>query len=220
MNRIIEQLLSLAPVPGSAAFCRLGQHSFLVKSGNVTIAFDPYLTADSNRLIAPLITPEEFCHIDVICCSHDHGDHIDRPALSAMAKASPEAVFVVPQAVKESITEIPSERILGMNDGECLCIKNITIHAVAAAHEMLDQTPEGLFPYLGYIASVNGISVYHSGDCCVYDGLLPKLKANLPDIMLLPINGRDAERFKRGCIGNMTYQEAVDLAGFTGIKIA
>ena len=31
--------------------------------------------------------------------------------------------------------------------------------------------------------------------------------------MFLPINGRDAARFRRGCLGNMTYQEAVDLAG-------
>ena len=216
MNRIIEQLLSCFPASGSAAFCRLGQHSFLMRTGEVTIAFDPYLTADSNRLIPPLIQPEEFAHVDIICCSHDHGDHIDRPALCAMANASPEAVFIVPQAVKDSITEISRDRIIGMNDGMCLCIKGVSIRAVAAAHEMLDQTPDGLYPYLGYTVSVNGVSVYHSGDCCVYDGLLPKLKANLPDIMLLPINGRDAVRLKNNCIGNMTYQEAADLAGWSG----
>ena len=31
--------------------------------------------------------------------------------------------------------------------------------------------------------------------------------------MLVPINGRDAERYLRNCIGNMTFQESVDLAG-------
>ena len=31
--------------------------------------------------------------------------------------------------------------------------------------------------------------------------------------MFLPINGRDAGRFRRNCLGNMTYQEAGDLAG-------
>ncbi|MBR4124638.1 MAG: hypothetical protein IKR13_00405, partial [Victivallales bacterium] len=30
---------------------------------------------------------------------------------------------------------------------------------------------------------------------------------------LLPINGRDAWRLTHDCIGNMTYQEAADLAG-------
>ena len=33
------------------------------------------------------------------------------------------------------------------------------------------------------------------------------------DLAFLPINGRDARRLAANCIGNMTYQEAVDLAG-------
>ncbi|MBR6391053.1 MAG: MBL fold metallo-hydrolase, partial [Lachnospiraceae bacterium] len=39
------------------------------------------------------------------------------------------------------------------------------------------------------------------------------------DIELLPINGRDAVRYRRNCIGNMTYQEAADLAGEVGPAI-
>jgi L-ascorbate metabolism protein UlaG (beta-lactamase superfamily) len=42
----------------------------------------------------------------------------------------------------------------------------------------------------------------------------PKLQAaGFIDAVLLPINGRDAERYRRDCIGNMTFQEAADLAG-------
>ena len=33
------------------------------------------------------------------------------------------------------------------------------------------------------------------------------------DLAFLPINGRDAKRLAANCIGNMTYQEAADLAG-------
>ncbi|MBR1967176.1 MAG: MBL fold metallo-hydrolase [Lentisphaeria bacterium] len=219
MNPIIQKLLSISPVFRSIAICRLGQHSFLVKADGIIIAFDPYLTADNNRLIASLISPDDFCNIDVICCSHDHGDHIDRQALKAMAQASPNAVFIVPEAVKNSISEISSERMIGMNDEETVSVGNIQIKAIAAAHEMLDQTAEGLYPYLGYIVSVNGVSIYHSGDCCVYEGLLSKLKKSIPDIMLLPINGRDAVRLKNNCIGNMTYQEAADLAGWCGTSM-
>ena len=44
--------------------------------------------------------------------------------------------------------------------------------------------------------------------------MLPALKAFGPvDVALLPINGRDGERYRRNCIGNMTYQEAADLTG-------
>ena len=33
---------------------------------------------------------------------------------------------------------------------------------------------------------------------------------------LLPINGRDGVRYRSNCIGNMTFQEAADLAGEVG----
>lgn len=60
----------------------------------------------------------------------------------------------------------------------------------------------------------NGVRIYHAGDTVRYEGMLPKLKAFGPiDAALLPINGRDAERYRRNCIGNMTFQEAADLAG-------
>ena len=47
--------------------------------------------------------------------------------------------------------------------------------------------------------------------------MLPAIKAfGKIDVELLPINGRDARRYSNNCIGNMTYQEAADLAGEVG----
>jgi len=63
--------------------------------------------------------------------------------------------------------------------------------------------------------------IYHAGDTLRYEGMLPKLRAfGQIDAALLPINGRDAARYRRRCIGNMTFQEAVDLAGELGIRTA
>jgi L-ascorbate 6-phosphate lactonase len=85
---------------------------------------------------------------------------------------------------------------------------------VPAAHEFLDQDPvSGRYPYLGFVVAVNGCTVYHAGDTCLYEGIHERLRRVRPDVMILPINGRDARRLAAGCIGNMTYQEAADLAG-------
>ena len=47
--------------------------------------------------------------------------------------------------------------------------------------------------------------------------MLPKIRAfGRIDVQMLPINGRDARRYRQNCIGNMTWQEAADLAGETG----
>lgn len=196
-------------------FCavHLGQHSFIFKIANKVIAFDPYLTPDENRLIKPFISADELENVDIIFGSHDHGDHIDRPSLAAMAEASPDAVFVFPQAVVPSVREIPQARIVGMNDMQTVEVDGVKITGIAAAHEFLDRTADGLYPYLGFIVEYGGKTVYHSGDCCIYEGLLSKLGAWHFDLMMLPVNGRDAVRYLNNCIGNMTYQEAVDLAG-------
>ena len=101
-----------------------------------------------------------------------------------------------------------------MNDGETIKINDVTISAIPAAHEFLDYDEKtGLYPHLGFIFEGNGVTVYHPGDCCIYEGIQAKLRKWKIDIAMLPINGRDAERYARNCIGNMTYQEAADLAG-------
>ena len=59
-----------------------------------------------------------------------------------------------------------------------------------------------------------GARIYHAGDTLRYEGMLPRLQSfGHIDAALLPINGRDGERYRRDCIGNMTFQEAADLAG-------
>jgi L-ascorbate metabolism protein UlaG (beta-lactamase superfamily) len=81
--------------------------------------------------------------------------------------------------------------------------------------KFLDRDPEtGLYPYMGHVVGNGKVSFYHSGDTCIYDGMAEKIKHLSPiTVAFIPINGRDAVRYKDGCIGNMTFQEAVDLVG-------
>ncbi len=85
----------------------------------------------------------------------------------------------------------------------------LTVHAIPSAHEGLDTDDAGRHLYLGYIVEVEGLRLYHSGDCVVYDGLAQAIGPERLDVMFLPINGRDPAR---GVPGNMTAAEAVDLA--------
>ena len=112
------------------------------------------------------------------------------------------------------------QKIIAMKGDDYFEFDGIGIHALPSAHEFLETDENGAYFSLGFVVKIGKFSIYHSGDCCIYEGLLTKLKILAPDIMLLPINGRDAERYKRNCIGNMTFQEAVDLAGLSGTKIA
>ena len=214
---LINDINSCDVSAGELAIWWLGQHSFIVKAGSTVIYLDPFLTPMKTRRVAPLLAPADVANATIICGSHDHVDHIDRQVWPDLAKASPAARFIVPDLLREGLARdlgISADRFIGLDDGRHCRVNGIEIHGVAAAHEFLDQdAASGRFPYLGYIIEVGGCTIYHAGDCCIYEGLLTRLKRWPLDMVFLPINGRDATRLAAGCIGNMTYQEAADLAG-------
>ena len=205
---------------GSAALWWLGQMGLMVKVGNTVLCIDYYASPDALRQTDPPVPPNELTGIDVFLGTHDHLDHIDHEAWRIWAVTNPEAKFVFPRKHKDAVLAdgVAERNASGLNDGESVKIGDVTIHAIAASHEFLDQDPEtGLYPHLQYIIEGNGVRIHHAGDTVRYEGMLPKIKAfGKIDIQLLPINGRDAKRYRQNCIGNMTWQEAADLAGETG----
>jgi len=202
---------------GRCALWWLGQHSFVAKLGETAVWIDPFLSPLPGRRVPPACPPEAVTGAALILGSHDHIDHIDRPVWPALAAASPEARFVVPEPVRASVirgTALPSERVVGAVCGQPLTHGGVTLFPVPAAHEFLDRDPQtGHYPYLGFIIEGNGFRLYHAGDTCLYEGIHAWLRALPCDLFILPINGRDGRRLSSGCIGNMTWQEAADLAG-------
>jgi L-ascorbate metabolism protein UlaG (beta-lactamase superfamily) len=203
--------------PGECAVWWLGQHSFVLKLGATVVCLDPFLSPLPGRQVPPLLAPADLAGAALVCGSHDHIDHIDRDVWPAIAAAAPACRFVVPELLRERLAadlRMPQARFLGLDDGTAAECAGVRISGVAAAHEFLDRDPAtGRYPYLGYVLEGNGCTLYHSGDTCVYEGLQTKLRRWRFAAAFLPINGRDARRLRAGCIGNMTWQEAADLAG-------
>lgn len=198
----------------------LGQSGFVIKLAGKIIYVDVFFTVIPERAVPPLLKADQVDHADIVCGTHDHLDHIDRPSWPALAKASPSALFVVPELLRRGLVRdlgISTNRMIGVDVKKAARIGSITISAIPAAHEFIDRDRKtGFHPYLGYVIKGDGWTIYHAGDTCLYEGMQDYLRRIKPDLMLLPINGRDARRLKSGCIGNMTYQEAVDLAGTIG----
>ena len=189
----------------------------LIKLGKTVLCVDYYASDSPDRRVPPPVPVNELTGIDIFLGTHDHLDHMDHAAWQVWAKTCPDAAFVFPKAHLVSVIRdgVQEKNRFGMDDGETVKIGSVTVRAVAAAHEFLCRDPQtGFYPCLQYIIEGNGIRIYHAGDTLRYEGMLPKLKALGPmDLALLPINGRDGKRYRRNCIGNMTFQEAADLAG-------
>lgn len=213
----MEEILNCRTPHGEMCFWWLGQMGYIVRLGGVTLMIDGYLSENPARLRPALIRPEELRGIDYILGSHDHEDHIDRDAWRTIARCMPRVQFVAPSVLIEALArdlDVSPRRFVGINEGtRALFTDDLTIEGVASAHETLDPDPRtGEYPYTGFVIEGNGMRVYHSGDCVTYDGLERKLLEKGPfDVAFLPINGRDGRRYRTGCIGNMTFQEAVSL---------
>ena len=225
---LVKNILEYEPKSGKAAFWWLGQLGYIVKTASATISLDAYLAPTSHRTVPPLLAPHEMTFVDFVFGSHDHSDHIDHTAWPGIAAAAPNARFVVPEKFVAPLSDefgIAPERFIGLDEGKIFvdpAIPGFRIIGIAAAHEFLAPDPvTGLHDSLGYIIDADGLRIYHSGDCCKYEGLEAKLLNYRPiDLMFVPINGRDAARYTSHCIGNMSFAEAVDLAGVVAPALA
>ncbi|MCE5257952.1 MAG: MBL fold metallo-hydrolase [Chloroflexi bacterium] len=221
---LIDEVNNYVLAPGAVAFWWLGQLGYVVKVGGLLLYLDAFLMPRANRNVAPLLAPAEVTNADWVFGTHDHIDHIDPVAFPGIAAASPQARFVCPHAVVQRVHDlgIDGSRIIAMDEGTLYADpeQHIRIEAVAAAHEFLDYDSQMGYPYLSYIIQIGSVTILHTGDTTVYEGYLTKLKRWKFDLVFLPINGRDAVRLRNNTIGNMTYQEAVDLVGALKPRLA
>lgn len=210
----------------------LGQAGFVIDSAHGRFVVDPYLS-DSlahkyrgthfphTRMMAAPIAPEELADLDYVLCTHRHTDHMDPGTLQPLAQGHPGLRFVVPQASELEAQKrcgVGSQRLM-LADSERTLVLPLAgdapparLHGLASAHESLQTDAQGHSEWLGYVLEVDGLRIYHSGDCVPYPALAQRLQALAIDVALLPVNGRDSERLDNGVPGNFTLQEAVDLA--------
>ena len=163
----------------------------------------------------PLLKGQQVTNADLVLCTHNHGDHIDPGAIPHIAVMSPQATFVVPVPSRQTVIDlgVPPERVIGLSADQSFSVDDVSVTAIKTSHEFFDRTHDGFYPYLGYVVRTGDLCLYHSGDTVNYEGLLTRLRSLAIDVAFLPINGRDAVRYRAGCIGNFTYQEAVDIVG-------
>ena len=211
---LLEELSREEPPARSVALIWFGQSSVALRLGGATILVDPFLSLHPDRLETPPFAAADAREVDVVLITHAHDDHLDTPALPAIASASPDAPFVVPEALVQRVTAlgIDRARVFGLAAEARLALGTLVIDAVPACHGDEPADAYRLGPYLGYIVSAGGAIVYHSGDTIRCDELVERVREVGVDLALLPINGRDAAREAQGFVGNLDAVEAADLA--------
>ena len=152
-----------------------GHDTFTIKN-NVTVCIDPY------KLAKPLSA-------DIILISHNHFDHLSEDDLSKITNQN--TIIVASNECISKLSKIKNKKIISILPNEEKTINNVKINAVPA-YNINKINPDTKKPFhpkedgkVGFIVTINGTSVYHTGD----SDLIPEMTDLKPDILLVPVSG-------------------------------
>jgi L-ascorbate 6-phosphate lactonase len=195
-----------------------GQSGFRLAAGDSRVLIDPFLTDRSDRRYPPPAAAPQFADVTLVLCTHEHADHMDLPFLRELCAVNPLARIVVPAPVAGLAADggLDPSRLVGAVPGEPLREADVTVHPLPARHGIGGDQPVayefapggGPARFLGYVVEIGGLRFYHAGDGLLYPELPAALSALAPDVLMLPINGRDHMRESAGIVGNMNETEA------------
>jgi L-ascorbate metabolism protein UlaG (beta-lactamase superfamily) len=223
--------IARARAEGRSRLWWLGQSGFLLSTAAGTVLFDPYLSDSLTRKYAAtdkphtriterVIAPERLTGIDVVTSSHNHTDHLDAETLLPLLAANPGATLLVPRAnrafVLERLGNIGNP-LVQIDAGEQRTVAGIEFHGIPAAHNTVERDDQGRCRFLGFVTCLAGLTVYHSGDTLLHEGLVLALAPFKPDVALVPINGNRPER---RVAGNLNGAEAAQLSRSIGAGLS
>jgi L-ascorbate 6-phosphate lactonase len=224
---LIQQMNQVAVQAGCLALWGLGQMGLAVKGADGRIVYiDPVLsdvvamrvTDAANKFqrnFPPPVQPTEISNAFLVLCSHEHLDHTDPLTLGPLAKASPQAKFIISGWAQELLEEagISKNRRIIPKVGQPLDFDGLRISVIPAAHDEIEFDDQKGHRFLSFLLEWNGVTLFHSGDTQVTPEYLNHLRS-LPraDIALVAANGRDEFRKSQNVLGNLQPNEVAWLA--------
>ena len=163
----------------------LGHATFRAETpaGN-TILIDPWVAGN------PMCPDEqkEFKKIDVMLCTHGHGDHIG-DALQLAKKHDPVVVGIIELCAWMAKKGV--KKVANMNKGGSQQVGDIRVTMVQAVHssgiEDDGQMVYGGEPCGFVVEFETGLKIYHAGDTAVFGDMHIIRELYSPEIALLPI---------------------------------
>lgn len=152
----------------------LGHDGFKIRNSK-TIYIDPYENKGGEEA-------------DIILMTHEHSDHCSPGAVKRIASAK--TTIITTPVVKSQLSGMKAKEIRTAKPGEKIHIDDITIETVAAYNVNKFRSPGQPFhpkqdEMLGFIITINGVRIYHAGDCDV----IPEMEGLTVDIACVPVSG-------------------------------
>lgn len=163
----------------------LGHATFRMETpGGKTVLIDPWVMGN------PACPEKEKTvkHVDVMLCTHAHGDHIG-DAVEIGTKHKPQVVAIVELCSWLARKGVPN--LIAMNKGGTVKVLDIKVTMVHADHSCGIQDGDQILyggEAVGYVIEFeNGVKIYHAGDTSIFGDMKIIHDLYSPDIAMLPI---------------------------------
>jgi L-ascorbate 6-phosphate lactonase len=216
-----QQILDYVVPAGSITLWWLGQAGFVLKSPGGKIAvIDPYLTNSAkaageqigfnfDRLVPPPLEPADLVGCDVYVLTHSHQDHLDPETLAGYRAAGGAGPYLAPAETVEKLHAlgVPMDQITMTWPNKSWAIGDLELRATIAIPFGDDD-----LTHVGYlIRTMDGPTVYLTGDTSYHEVLAHAVAPHHPDVLLTVINP---------AFRNLGPAEAARLAKELDVKLA
>ena len=152
----------------------LGHAGFEIELEGKIVLVDPWLNGNPKAACKP----SEIERADIVCVTHDHGDHMG-DSVEICKRTG--AVFLGTYELASQAQKNGVKEAMGFNIGGTVNVKGINVTMVQAFHTCGSGAPTG------FIIRGEGKTVYHAGDTGIFGDMKLIGEIYKPDVALLPI---------------------------------
>ncbi|HZR31697.1 MAG TPA: MBL fold metallo-hydrolase [Terriglobales bacterium] len=182
----------------------IGHASFFVQIGGRSVLIDPNFAPwlfVLKRLRRPGLRIRDLPAIDLVLVTHAHFDHLHRPSLRAIARATLERggrppAIIVPPHVVDLVSDLGFEEIIELDWWNNHRAGGLTITSVPSRHWGARVIKDRHRGYGGYVLRGSRHSVYHAGDTAYFSGFREIGRRLHPELALLPIGAYNPPAFR------------------------
>jgi len=159
----------------------------------------------------PAIGLDELPPLDVVLVSHNHYDHLDRPAVKRIARSHPRATWVVPLGLGGSLERWGARQIVELNWWQTTAIDSLRVTATPARHMSARRfTDRNRTLWCGFAIQTAGVRVLFAGDTAYHSEFGTVGERCGPfDLALIPIGAYDPRWFMQ--VVHASPEEAVTI---------
>jgi N-acyl-phosphatidylethanolamine-hydrolysing phospholipase D len=197
----------------------IGHSTVLLQAGGLNVITDPVFSQRAfpvqwlgpRRVMDPALPIDKLPPLDVVLLSHNHYDHLDKPAVKQIARTHPHVRWIVPLGLGTYIRRWGAREIVELDWWQHTSIDGMRVTATPARHfSARGPRDRNKSLWCGYAFEMNGLRAYFAGDTA-YHPEFGAIGATCGpfDFVMIPIGAYDPRWFMH--VVHVDPEEAVQI---------